>query len=141
MRRFLISYQLLLNFKRIFSSVAVTFLLFGLLFWEPQNKYLYCQNTGFKYFKNYSPKGEDPQPQNWSIVQDKRGIVYVGNHGGVLEFDGVSWRSIKVPNWSVLSMAIDDTGTVYVGGKDEMGFLAPDSEGSLQYVSLLDHLA
>jgi signal transduction histidine kinase/DNA-binding response OmpR family regulator len=58
----------------------------------------------------------------------------------VLEFDGVSWRSIKVPNWSVLSMAIDDTGTIYVGGKDEMGFLAPDSEGSLQYVSLLDHL-
>ncbi|MCP5105860.1 MAG: response regulator [bacterium] len=97
-------------------------------------------SAGFKYFKNYSPNDYDHQPQNWSILQDRRGVIYVGNHGGVLEFDGVSWRLIHVPNRTVRSMAIDDTGTIYIGGKNEIGFLAPDSNGSLQYVSLLPHL-
>ena len=57
-----------------------------------------------------------------------------------MEYDGVSWRKISVPNLTVRSIAIDEVGTIYVGGKDEIGFLAPDSKGTLQYMSLLDHL-
>ncbi|NIM13205.1 MAG: hypothetical protein GTO45_13895 [Candidatus Aminicenantes bacterium] len=95
---------------------------------------------GLKYFKYYNPKIEDLQPQNWCVIQDKRGIIYSANHGGVVEFDGVSWRLIRVPNWSVYSMTMDRDGTIYIGGKDEIGLLTPDTNGSLQYVSLLDHL-
>jgi signal transduction histidine kinase/DNA-binding NarL/FixJ family response regulator len=98
------------------------------------------KNVGLKYFQYYNPKLEALQPQNWCVFQDKRGIIYSANQGGVLEFDGVSWRLIKVPNWSVRSMAVDEAGTIYIGGQDEIGFLAPDAKGSLQYVSLLHHL-
>ncbi|UCH92241.1 MAG: hypothetical protein JSV88_18350, partial [Candidatus Aminicenantes bacterium] len=98
------------------------------------------KNVGLKYINYYNPKIEHLQPQNWCILQDKRGMIYAANQGGVLEFDGVSWKHIKIPNWSVLSMAVDDAGIIYIGGKDEIGFLAPDPKGSLQYVSLLDHL-
>ena len=128
--------KIFFNFKRIFF--LFTFLFFGVTFWLHQN--LYCQNSSLKYFRNYSPKDYDNHPQNWSILQDKRGIIYVGNNGGLIEFDGVSWRAIDVPNWSARSLAIDDNGTVYIGGKNEIGFLASDSKGALQYVSLLDHL-
>ncbi len=99
-----------------------------------------CQSHGFKYIKNYSAEEYKLHPQNWSVRQDKRGLIYVGNNGGLLEFDGVSWRTIDVPNWSVRSLAVDEKGTIYVGGNNEIGFLAPDEKGTLVYRSLLEHI-
>ena len=101
---------------------------------------LHSEDTGFKYFKNYSYWDYDHQPQNWDITQDKNGLIYVGNNGGLLEFDGVSWRLIDIPNYTVRSLALDDTGTVYIGGEDEFGYLTPDSKGFLQYVSLMEQV-
>ncbi len=98
-------------------------------------------NTGFKYFKNYSYNEYAHQAQNWGICQAANGLIYVANHGGVLEYDGVTWRITGIPDYeTVRSLAIDDRGTVYVGGEGKIGYLAPDEKGSLQYVSLLDQL-
>jgi len=73
------------------TKIAITlFSLFSAL--------IYCQSHGFKYIKNYSAEEYKLHPQNWSVRQDKRGLIYVGNNGGLLEFDGVSWRTIDVPN-------------------------------------------
>ncbi len=101
---------------------------------------LYCQDAGFKYVKNYTRKEYRGQSQSWCILQDKQGIIYVGNQLGLLEFDGSSWQKIDVKNHLVKSMAIDDTGTIFVGGMDEIGYLAPDSKGALHYVSLREYL-
>ncbi len=127
-------------FKRQWSEgfLLPALLLCGLFLGAPSNGY--CQNGGYKYLTNYSIEDYGEQPQNWAILQDKRGIIYVANNGGLLEFDGVSWRKIKVPNSSVRSLAMDDSGTIYVGGINEIGYLAPDSTGSLQYQSLLGYI-
>lgn len=83
------------------------------------------------------PKEFKSHPQNWSIVQDSKGIIYVGNNlSGVLQYDGVSWRKIYVPNGIVESIAIDFNDRVYVGGYNTFGYLEPDSVGSYQFVSL-----
>jgi signal transduction histidine kinase/DNA-binding response OmpR family regulator len=103
-------------------------------------RFVYGQKNGIKYSRYYSPLEYGYQPQNWSILQDKRGLIYVGNHEGLLEFDGVSWRIIRVPNWSVLSMVRDVDGRIFVGGKNEIGMLTPNSKGTLEYRSLLHHL-
>jgi len=100
----------------------------------------YGRDRIFKYSRNYSPGDYLLQPQNWYILQDKCGVIYVANQGGLLEFDGVSWKEIKIPNITARSIAIDDGGTIYVGGKDEIGFLAPGKKGTLTYQSLLRHL-
>ena len=113
-------------------------LVFGLLLLISQD--LYSEGTGYKYFENYSYKKYEHQPQNWGIAQAQNGIIYVANHGGVLVYDGASWRLITVPNDTVRSIAIDKAGTVYVGGNGEIGYLAPDNKGFLQYVSLVGHL-
>ncbi len=112
--------------------------LVGLVLGLPHN--LFCWTGGVKYFKNYTPKDYDEQPQNWCILQDTRGIIYVGNNGGVLEFDGVSWRLLPIPNQTVRSMAVDNRGTIYVGGENEFGLLAADARGDLRYRSLVEHL-
>ncbi|HLP61855.1 MAG TPA: histidine kinase dimerization/phospho-acceptor domain-containing protein, partial [Candidatus Deferrimicrobium sp.] len=95
---------------------------------------------GFKFFRNYSKNEYDHHPQNWCITQDADGIIFVGNTGGVLEYDGVSWRLLQVPNLQARALAIDPTGTIYVGGNNELGLLSPDSAGNLQYQSLLNRL-
>ncbi|MGD2085196.1 MAG: response regulator [Candidatus Aminicenantes bacterium] len=131
--------------KNVFF-VIVTALAVELLLWAhlsaspPQSNNDYFQNTGFKYLKNYTPESKIIQPQNWCVVQDRRGVIYVGNSGGLLEFDGVSWRAIKVPNLLVRSMAIDENGNLYIGGINEIGFFTRDSKGILEYTSLKDRL-
>ncbi|TVR72593.1 MAG: hypothetical protein EA408_06545 [Marinilabiliales bacterium] len=103
-----------------------------LLSWGQPNKY------GTPFVRNFAPLEYGAPEQNWSMVQDKRGVMYFGNNDrGVLEFDGSSWRSIPIPNNSpVRSLTIDDNGTIYVGAIGELGYLAPDESGHLQYRSL-----
>jgi len=126
-----------LTFQKLAFFLEVMFL--SLLFIIPPN--LNSEDTGCKYFKNYSYKEDyEHQAQNWGITQAKNGIIYVANNGGVLEFDGVSWRVINIPNYTVRSLTIDESGTVYIGGKGEIGYLEPDEKGSLKYKSLLIHL-
>ncbi len=94
---------------------------------------------GLPFVRNYSKREYDAKAQNWAIVQDRRGVMYIANGDGILEYDGVSWRRIPVANQSaVLSLAIDSAGSIHVGAKSDFGYLAPDSIGQLQFVSLLD---
>jgi len=122
------------------TTVILEILVFG-LFFISQN--LHSQETGYKYFKNYSYKEYDHNPQNWGMAQAKNGIIYVANHAGVLEFDGVSWRAIyeDIPNYTVRSLDIDEKGTIYIGGNNEIGYLAPDEKGVLKYNSLRKYLS
>lgn len=93
---------------------------------------------GFFPTTNYSAKAYDAAPQNWAIQQDKRGVLYIGNNYGILEYDGVSWRLIKVPNeTNVRTLCMDQNGKIYVGASGEIGFLEPDHSGSMKYTSLL----
>jgi len=95
---------------------------------------------GFKYIDNYTPAIYNRLPQNCAIIQDKRGVIYAANQGGILEYDGVSWRTIEIKNNFVRSIAIDKNGTIYIGGRGEIGYLKPTDKGSLEYVSLLNKL-
>ena len=107
-----------------------------------------CQNNNYPgqkianpFLKYYSPKDYKANPANWCILQDQRGVMYFGNEKGILEFDGVSWRNIEVPfSASVRSMAIDDSGKIYVCASSDFGYLEPDSLGQLKFKSLLDYL-
>ena len=47
---------------------------------------------------NFTPADYEAEAQNWALVEDDRGIIYVGNDGGVLEYDGLSWRLLQLPN-------------------------------------------
>ncbi|HTM50896.1 MAG TPA: ATP-binding protein [Bryobacteraceae bacterium] len=100
------------------------------------------REKGLPFIRNYSPKEYVGQDQNWAVAQDRRGIVYAGNNDGVLIYDGVHWRTIKVSNGSaVRSLDVDAAGTVYVGARGEFGYLDSDESGALRYVSLIDRVS
>lgn len=94
------------------------------------------------FLKEFNRKDYNASTQNWIVVQDGRGVVYIGNGQGVLEYNGRDWRLIKLDNGSaVRTMTIAGDSTLFVAGEDELGYLAPDALGALQYHSLLSHLA
>ena len=92
---------------------------------------------GRPFIRTYRPIEVGGGTQTWAIVQDKRGVIYAGTAGAVLEFDGASWRRIPVgAGGAVRSLALDPSGRIYVGGSSTFGYLAPDAAGDLQYVAL-----
>ena len=91
---------------------------------------------------NFTTKYTDKLVKNRSVIEDKRGIVYIGNNNGVLEYDGVTWRLIKLPDSKqVYSLGIDTSGRIYVGGNSEFGYLSSDHDGRLHYQSLLSTIS
>jgi signal transduction histidine kinase len=100
------------------------------------------REAGLPFLRGFTPREYGAGVQNWAIVQDPRGMIYVGNQDGVLEYDGVRWRLIPTAKrTAVRSLAVDGAGQVYVGAVGEFGRLAPDPSGRMAFVSLAGPLA
>src|ERR1035437_9211034 len=122
--------------------IALTFLIFSLLSVSiSQTSDNKQQEIGKPFVKVYSNKVYKAGTTNWCILQDKRGVMYFGNENGLLEYDGVSWRKIDMPNSAnVRALAIDDKGTIFVCDRSDIGYFKPDSIGRLRFISLLPFL-
>ena len=101
---------------------------------------IHAQEIGRLPYKNFSHRDYVGHYQNWAVIQDNRGLIYSANNGGVLEYDGTSWRTISINGAAARCLDTDSNGRVWVGGQDEMGYLAPDSLGFMGYNSIVDFL-
>lgn len=127
------------TFRSLNSNLFTALVLFCIIVFCTNN--VYAQVRGLMYSKYYSAKEYKSGTQNWSVVEDSRGVLYVGNANGVLEFNGDAWRLIPLANSSTArSLAVDSSGLVYVGGVNEMGVLLANSNGELVYASLTNYL-
>lgn len=96
-----------------------------------------AQEIGFPIIKNYTPKEYNNSTQIFGAVQDTRGVFYFGVAGGLMEYDGVSWRTISNKKQAyTYDLAKDNNGKIYVGANDEFGYLVTDSIGNTSYKSL-----
>lgn len=83
--------------------------------------------------------GMDFAPENHGICQDENGVMYFGNTGNILSFDGNEWRNIKaVPGRVTHSLLHAKDGTIYAGAQGDFGKLVADSVGAYHYESLID---
>ncbi len=98
-------------------------------------------NRGAPILQSYLPEDYNGHVQTFSITQGDGGMMYIANGAGVLEFDGVHWRTITHPGGVFpLSIAKDDKGTIFVGWESDIGFLEPDSIGRMKFRSLLSEI-
>lgn len=120
-----------LNLKRLSKKLNIFFLLFGI------SNFLFSQiPTGTPFIKNYLPNEYKSASDNWSIVQDKRNLIYVANTTSLMEFDGSNWSYYNNDNKSIFrSLAVSDSNIIYAGSVGEIGYLKPIN-GKLKYVSL-----
>ena len=95
---------------------------------------------GFPFVKNFAPADYRAHAQNFAVANDRSGMVYFGNFAGVLQFDGETWRLIPTEKTTKVSaLAVDSSGTIYVGARGEIGFLEANDTGQLVYKSLLNN--
>jgi len=95
-------------------------------------------NGGLPFIKNYKKSEYNAATQNWSIAQDKNGVLYFGNRDGVLEFDGLNWTTHPISISTVRSLSIDKNDRIWVGSYNEFGYLQKDKTGKTEYVSIKD---
>ncbi|WP_444994694.1 diguanylate cyclase [Aliikangiella sp. IMCC44359] len=98
--------------------------------------------AGSPILRQFKPKDYNAHLQNWAAVESRSGLIYIGNTSGVLEFDGVSWRLIPVSNGTIVRSLVLEPGSgrIYVGAISELGYLEPDSQGKMHYVSLVSQI-
>src|ERR1700722_11960683 len=94
---------------------------------------------GMPVLHNYSSKDSNVPTQAWDIIQDRRGVLFFGG-SAITEYDGVTWRRLPIPSNAVRSFAMDATGKMWVGASANFGYMEPDANGTLHYVSLLEKI-
>lgn len=88
------------------------------------------------YLKQYTDYLEGVDNQNWAIKQGANGFMYFGNTKGVLIYDGVKWKLIHTPS-PVLSLGADTiSGVIFVGCRNNFGYLQTDIKGNQKYISI-----
>lgn len=123
------------NFKiaKYFTLFFIFFLKIALF-----NSHAQSSESGTPFFINISPKEYGFENQNYSITQDNRGFIYIGNMNGVIEYDGCSWNLVKL--YGTPKLDVDKRGKVFVGGYNDFGYLSSDRKGKLVFVSVVDKL-
>jgi len=124
--------QLIFNKKNKSIYNVIILLLFISNFAFSQNK-----DVGSPYIFNIPPKSYGFESQNYSITQDKDGIIYFGNLAEFLEFDGTNWSLIKISG--VPKLDTDNKGVVFVGGFEEFGYLNKNESNVTCFVSLMKY--
>lgn len=85
----------------------------------------------------YLPDEYGSAPMVWTALQSDDGIVYFGTSTGIVEYDGVTWRSLFKKNQviSTYSLTQDDQGRIYYAGRD-FGYLDVNHKEGTKPVSL-----
>jgi len=96
---------------------------------------------GRPLIRNFFPEEYHSDITCTSLLQADGGLVYVANARGVLEYDGAEWRLIPVPaGQDARALAQGRDGTIYTGGLKNIGYLAPDERGQMQFHSMAQQL-
>ncbi|MES1241869.1 MAG: diguanylate cyclase [Acidobacteriota bacterium] len=97
---------------------------------------------GYPLIQPYVPVHPGAESQSFDLTRDAKGVLYVANLGGALAYDGAWWRLVEIGKGKIaFSIAAGAEGRVGVGGIDELGYLMPETDGSLHFVSLAGLLA
>ena len=103
-----------------------SFLIFISVLTFGQNMYPYGSfNT-----RNFDYTEQKGGFQNWDIIQNNDGYIYVANNEAVLEYNGSSWFKFEFENKEhPRSFAKNSEGTIFVGGQGEFGKIVYDDKG------------
>lgn len=78
--------------------------------------------------------------QCWDSKLLDNGHILVANDQGILEFDGERWTKYSLPNNSICRSIHISQDRIYVGGQDEIGYLAPSEKGELTFYSIREFI-
>ncbi|MDT8392704.1 MAG: triple tyrosine motif-containing protein [Bacteroidales bacterium] len=95
------------------------------------------KRIGIPFIRNYYPAEIPSGAQTWMIDISKDGLAYFANNDGVMEFDGLYWRTYPLPGGIVVRCVhTASDGRIYAGGFNQIGYFITDEGGLMRYKSL-----
>ena len=92
---------------------------------------------GIPFIRNYTSTEYGGHNQNFDVMTDKNGIVYVANFEGLLYFDQSEWHMLHTPNVTrITTLFRDSRGTIWTGGYNYIGYLTVSDKGLPQMHSI-----
>ena len=85
--------------------------------------------------QNYTINDYRASCQNWDIAISYRGLLYVANNSGLLEFDGNTWTLYPLPDRSRLFRLSFSNDTVYSRGESGDGYWMHDEMGRMHFTT------
>jgi signal transduction histidine kinase/CheY-like chemotaxis protein len=68
------------------------------------------------------------------------GLYYAGNELALMEYDGRTWRILKLPLTYTQALAPGPGGDIYVGDEEKLGVVPRPGTGDIEFRSLLDRV-
>ncbi|WP_147392183.1 triple tyrosine motif-containing protein [Algoriphagus lacus] len=125
--------------NRLLGLLLIGYSVFATIFQEVKGQNL-KEFQGLPFITNHEALTYHAGIQNFDIIQDDLGRIFVANNLGLLEFDGKSWARYGLNNTKVRSAFLGSDKKIYVGSQADFGFLSHDGQGNLAYTSLADSL-
>ena len=94
----------------------------------------HAQEGDFFLYSYYSPISNTDN-QNLAVLQGDNGMMYFANTKGVITYDGVQWKIINTLS-TPYSLAKNEYGTIFVGCRENFGYLEEDIFGKTIYKSI-----
>ncbi len=138
-----------LNIAALHLRTGASFLLWGLLavcvgflstlpsFAQPIDTWAEMGRFPIRYI---DPSEYNAPKENWGIVKDEEGLLYVANNAGLLIHDGVHWEPLQPQSAYIRPLVRTQDNVIYYGGINEFGYLAKDGQGHRHLVSLVEHV-
>ncbi|MCX6221183.1 MAG: ATP-binding protein [Bacteroidia bacterium] len=116
--------------------IKLKYLIFSMLF-ASSASISEAQEIGFPVIRNYNPKEYNNSTQIFGAIQGARGVFYFGVADGVMEYDGITWRTISNNKQAYsYDLAKDNNGKIYISASNEFGYLDTDRKGNTIYKTL-----
>ena len=95
---------------------------------------------GSPIITGFTPRDTGGGQESWVTVQDSNDVLYFGSDK-VMSFDGERWRLYPVPgSYAVRALAFGQSGRLWVGANNEVGYFDRSERGLSAYHSLFDKL-
>lgn len=95
--------------------------------------------AGTPFIKNFDRATYNAGTQNWCIVQDDNHVMWFGNSGLALWFDGEVWGNVEIPRGAVVrSLALIPGNRVMAGAFSEFGVIVKNFYGNYEYQSWIE---
>ncbi len=125
-----------MDFIRIFSKNTHFFPILIIIFLLIDSQPGSSQEKGIPYIQKITLDNYGFKNNNFSIIQDNHGILYISNTNGILQYDGSFWEIIQLPEKSCLTLHTDQK--IYVGTYNDFGYLWPGESNKPGFISLID---
>lgn len=91
---------------------------------------------GNPYLNHYTDKAAGGI-QNWSITQDTANNMFFANRKGLLRYNGENWKTIHTPSLPYALITHPETGDLFIGAENDIGYLTRGKKGQYHYHSLV----